>query len=104
MVPPPGLVPIASVSAPAVASVGWVVNCSALAAPGLTVNVALPTDTFGGPAVEAVSVNPAALRLRISDEKVATPAAALTDVVPESTAPPGLVPSAIVTLPVKLVA
>ncbi len=40
--------------------------------------------------------------LRLRSKNVATPLAALTGVVPLSVAPPGLLPSAIVTLPVKL--
>ncbi len=40
--------------------------------------------------------------LRLRSKKVATPLSAVTGVVPLSVAPPGLVPGAMLTIPVKL--
>src|SRR5437016_10471261 len=49
----------------------------------------------------SVSVYPVPVLLRLKSKKVATPLTAATGVVPLRIAPPGFVPSATVTLPVK---
>src|SRR5437016_7574691 len=53
------------------------------------------------PLALAVSVYPVPVLLRLKSKKVATPLTAATGVVPLRIAPPGFVPSATVTLPVK---
>src|SRR2546428_7910911 len=54
------------------------------------------------PLTLAASVYPVPVLLRLKSTNVATPFTAATGVVPLRIAPPGFVPSAIVTLPVKL--
>ncbi len=56
------------------------------------------------PVALAVSVYPVPVLLRLKSKNVATPLTAVTGVVPPSVAPPGLLPSATLTLPAKLVA
>src|SRR5713226_4092930 len=123
-VPPPALVPIATVTLPAklvtlFASASCAVSCTAglivrpaTALLGCTVN----TNCVAGPAViakvrllapgsrvaAAVSRYPVPLLSMLRLEKVATPFTAATTVVPESVPPTGLVPIATVTVPVKL--
>src|SRR5438046_4324936 len=53
------------------------------------------------PLALAVSVYPVPVLLRLKSKKVATPLTAATGVVPLRIAPPGFVPSATVTLPVR---
>src|SRR5207237_1144192 len=117
-VPPPGLVPIATVRseerrvgevrkvsctvtctegamfAPAVALVGWVVKASFDAAAALMLNPAEVAEVSGADA--AVSVYPVPTLSMERLEKVATPLTAATVVVPDSVPPPGLVPIATV--------
>src|SRR5688572_22307527 len=124
-VPPPGLVPIATVmlavelvtvfpnasctatctagliAAPAVALVGWTVNASRDAAAGVMLNADEVAPVSG--AAAAVSLSPVPDFSMESLENVATPAAADTVVVPDSVPPPGLVPIATVMLAVELV-
>src|SRR3954469_24021097 len=124
-VPPPGLVPIATVMlavelvtvllnvsctvtctagemlAPAVALLGWTVKASFEAAAGLMLNPAEVAPVSGADA--AVSVYPVPVLSMERLEKVATPVTAATVVVPDSVPPPGLLPMATVTLAVELV-
>src|SRR5205823_3011560 len=117
-VPPPGLLPMATVmlavelvtvllnasctvtctagliAAPAVALVGWTVKATLLAAAGLMVNADEVAEVSGAEA--AVSVLPDALPSLERLGKVATPLAAATVVVPDNVPPPGLVPMATV--------
>src|SRR3954468_8048841 len=121
-VPPPGLVPIATVTlalelvtvllnasctvtctagamaAPAVAFDGWTVKASLLAAAGLMLNAELDAPVSAPEA--AVSVYPVPALSMDRFENVATPATAAMVVVPESVPPPGLAPMATVTFAV----
>src|SRR5262245_54656860 len=124
-VPPPGLVPMATVMlavelvtvfpnvswtatctagemfTPAVALVGWTVKATFEAAAGLMLNAAEVAPVSGAEA--AVSVYPVPTLSMERLENVATPLTADTVVVPDSVPPPGLVPMATVTLAVELV-
>src|SRR2546425_1261691 len=123
-VPPPGLVPIATlmfpenpvavlplascavtstpgvIGAPATVFVGWTLNTSAAAVPGVMSNAAL----VALPAPVAVSVYPGPALLIDRLGKLATPPAAATVAVPDSVPPPGFVPIATVIFPVNPVA
>src|SRR3989441_1040702 len=123
-VPPPGLVPIATlmfpenpvavlplascavtstpgvIGAPATVFVGWTLNTSAAAVPGVMSNAAL----VALPAPVAVSVYPGPALLIDRLVKLATPPAAATVSVPDSVPPPGFVPIATVIFPVNPVA
>src|SRR3989441_733693 len=123
-VPPPGLVPIATlmfpenpvavlplascavtstpgvIGAPATVFVGWTLNTSAAAVPGVMSNAAL----VALPAPVAVSVYPGPALLIDRLVKLATPPAAATVAVPDSVPPPGFVPIATVIFPVNPVA
>src|SRR5438128_4625926 len=124
--PPPGFVPSATVTfavnwvavfpcascavtctagvigAPAVVLDGWTVNTSCVAAPGVILNgVLVPV---GRPVAAAVRVYPLPVLLTLKPGKEATPPTAATVAVPASVPPPGLAPSATVTLPVNAVA
>ena len=124
-VPPPGLVPIATVTlavelvtvlakasctvtwtagvieVPAIVLLGCVVITNWDAAPGLMLNEALVAPV--NPVDDAVNVYPVPVLFMLSVEKVATPLTAETVVVPDSVPPPGLLPMAIVTLAAELV-
>src|SRR3954466_8042428 len=124
-VPPPGLVPMATVmlalelvtvllkasctvtctagaiATPAVAVAGWTVKASFEADAGLTLNPAEVAPVSDADA--AVSVYPVPTLSMDRLEKVATPLAADTVAVPDSVPPPGLVPIATVMLAVELV-
>src|SRR5512133_3324378 len=124
-VPPPGLVPIATVMlavelvtvllnasctvtctagemlAPAVAFAGWTVKASLEAAAGLMLNAAQVAPVSGVDA--AVSVYPPPTLSMDRLENVATPLTAATVVVPDSVPPPGLLPIATVMLAKELV-
>src|SRR3954471_21703918 len=117
-VPPPGLVPMATVTlavelvtvlpnasctvpwtagamaVPAIALAGWTVKASLAAAAGLMVNAELDAPVSAPDA--AVSVYPAPALSMERLENVATPLTAATVVVPDSVPPPGLVPMATV--------
>src|SRR5262245_19182445 len=123
-VPPPGLVPIATVmlavelvtvllnasctvtctagvmATPAISFVGWTVNASLVAAAGLMLNAELDAPVSAPEAAVSVYPTPALSMDRL--EKVATPFTAATVGVPESVPPPGLAPMAIVMLAVEL--
>src|SRR5262245_14839382 len=124
-VPPPGLLPIATVTlaeelvtvfpnasctvtstagemlAPATTVLGCAVKASLLAAAGVMLN---PDDVATVSRTDAdVSVEPVPTLSTDRLENVATPATAATVVVPDSVPPPGLVPIATVTLAVELV-
>ena len=122
-VPPPGFVPSATVTvpvnpvavfpcassavtctagviaAPAVVLFGGTVKTSWAAAPDVTLNAALVAGLTALAA--AVSVYPVPLLFTLRSENVATPATGATVLVPESVPPPGLAPSATVTLAAK---
>src|SRR5712691_9153804 len=104
-VPPPGFVPIATVTvpvkpvavfpwascavtctagviaAPAVVAVGWTEKTSCVAAAGVMVNAVLVA--LAGPVAEALSVYPVPTLLMLRVEKLATPATAAMVVVPD---------------------
>src|SRR5439155_1347988 len=125
-VPPPGFVPIASVTvpvypvavfpcascavtwiagvieAPAVALDGCTENTRRTAAPATMLNGAL--GTVGSPPAATVSVYPVPSLSILKVANVATPPTAATVLVPDRVPPPGLVPIAVVTLPVNPVA
>src|SRR6266480_1572971 len=123
--PPPGFVPSATVTfaanwvavfpcascavtctagvigAPAVVLDGWTLNTSCDATPGVILNgVLVPV---GRPVAAAVRVYPLPVLFTLKPGKVATPLTAATVAVPDSAPPPGLLPSATVTFPEKLV-
>src|SRR3954465_10626116 len=124
-VPPPGLVPMATVmlalelvtvllkasctvtctagaiATPAVAVAGWTVKASFEADAGLTLNPAEVAPVSDADAAASVYPVPTLSMDRL--EKVATPPVADTVVVPVSVPPPGLVPMATVMLAVELV-
>src|SRR3954470_15828683 len=123
-VPPPGLVPMATVmlavdpvtvllnasctvtctegamATPAVALAGCTVNASLVAAAGLMLKAAEVAPVRE--AEVALSVYPVPVLSMDRLEKVATPLAAATVAVPESVPPPGLLPMATVMLAVEL--
>src|SRR2546425_514268 len=124
--PPPGFVPSAAVTsaanwvavfpcascavtctagvigAPAVVLDGWTLNTSCDATPGVILNgVLVPV---GRPVAAAVRVYPLPVLFTLKPGKEATPPTAATVAVPASVPPPGLAPSATVTLPVNAVA
>src|SRR3989449_9250316 len=124
--PPPGFVPSATVTfaanwvavfpcascavtctagvigAPAVVLDGWTLNTSCDATPGVILNgVLVPV---GRPVAAAVRVYPLPVLFTLKPGKEATPPPAATVAVPASVPPPGLAPSATVTLPVNAVA
>src|SRR5882724_11279886 len=125
-VPPPGFVPIASVTvpvnavavlpcascavtwtagvieAPAVALDGCTENTRRVAAPAAMLNGAL--GTVGRPLAAMVSVYPVPILSILKVANVATPLRAATVVVPDSAPPSGLVPIPAITLPVNPVA
>src|SRR5690242_6744818 len=127
-VPPPALVPIATVTvlvkvrsvlpSPSCAAtwtppdelivaaaselVGWLVNVSLVAAPAMIVKPLLVAPVR--PVAAAARVYPVPLLLMLMVENEATPATALADTVPPSVPPPALVPKSSVTEPVKPVA
>src|SRR5207247_3853927 len=88
------------IAAPATVLDGWTVKASRVAVPGMTSNAVLVAEVK--PLTLAVSVYPVPVLLRLKSTNVATPFTAATGVVPLSALPPGLLPSATVTLPVKL--
>ena len=88
-------------STPLCPATGIVVIASAAAAPGSTVKALLVAPVR--PPELAASVYPAPLLFDERVPKVATPATALTVVVPPSVLPPGLVPMAIVIEAVEVV-
>src|SRR6266852_3913950 len=79
---------------------GGTVNARCVAAPGATSNGVLVAPA--GPVAAAVRVYPVPTLLMLRLEKVATPETAATVALPESVPPPGFVPSATVTVPVKV--
>src|SRR5437660_534252 len=124
--PPPGLLPSATVTfavnwvavfpcascavtctagviaVPAVVLDGWTLNTSCDATPGVISNgVLVPV---GRPVAAAVRVYPLPVLFTLKPGKEATPPTAATVAVPPSVPPPGLAPSATVTLPVNAVA
>src|SRR5262245_29217519 len=125
-VPPAGFVPIATVTlpvnpvatlprtsfavtctagviwAPAVVVPGCTVNTSWVAPPAVTSNATLVAPVSADAA--AVSVYPLPILSMLNELKVATPAAADTDVVPARFPLPGLFPIATVTMPENPVA
>src|SRR6267143_3215526 len=122
-VPPPGLVPIATVTfpvnplavfpcpsravtctvgvivAPAVVVVGCTVKTSCVAVPAVMLNAPLVAPV--SPAAVTASVYPVPGLSMLSVAKFATPATAATVAVPASVPPPGLVPIATATVPVN---
>src|SRR5512146_3599954 len=124
-VPPPGLVPIATVmlaldvvtrlpvpsststwtagenATPATALVGWVANASRTAPPGWTSNGALSTDV--NPTEVASIVYPVPARSTARSPKLASPLIASRVSVPDSTAPVGFAFSASEMVVVELV-
>src|SRR5688572_11893020 len=85
---------------PAVALLGGcTVNTNALAAPGVMSNAPL-VASVSSPAL-ATSVYPLPTLSMLNESNVATPATAATRAAPDSVSPPGLAPSATVTLSVK---
>src|SRR5256886_10373501 len=124
--PPPGFVPSATVifaanwvavfpcascavtctagviGAPAVVLDGWTLNTSCDATPGVILNgVLVPV---GRPVAAAVRGYPLPVLFTLKPGNEATPPTAATVAVPASVPPPGLAPSATVTLPVNAVA
>src|SRR5216117_401113 len=123
-VPPPGFVPMATVTlppnavavfpwascavtctagviaAPAVVLVGGTVNASCVAAPGVTLKAALVCVS---PAAPAVRVYALPTLLMLNPGNAATPPTAATVVVPARVPPPGFEPIATVTFPEKAV-
>src|SRR5947208_512800 len=119
-IPPPGLVPMATVTlppnavavfpsascavtctagviaAPAMVVVGGTVNASCVAAPGVTLKAAL---VWVSPAAPAVKVYALPTLLMLNPGNVATPLTAATLVVPARVPPPGLEPIATATFP-----
>src|SRR6266550_1723665 len=91
-----------AIAAPAVALLGWTVNASCVAVPGVMLKAALVTPVT--PVAFAVSVYPLPVLLMLRLEKVATPLTAARLTVPESVPALGLAPSATVTLPLNPVA
>src|SRR5262245_15992571 len=124
-VPPPGLAPSATLTvaeevtivfpsaswtatatagvmaAPATVLLGWTVIASRAAAPAVMSNAALVAPVR--PADDAASVYPAPTLSIDRLANVATPPTAARVRVPDSVPPPGLFPSATVTLAVELV-
>src|SRR6185369_9439752 len=89
-VPPPGLLPMATVTlAVELVTVLPNASCTATCTAGL---IAAPAVAFVNPAEVAVSVYPVPDRSMDRLENVATPELADTVVVPDSVPPPGLVP------------
>src|SRR6266704_1794917 len=125
-VPPPGLVPIATLTFPVKPDAvlpwaSWAVTCTAGvmtepavvvvgsvektrcdAAPGVMLNAVLVAPA--GPVALAASVYPVPTLSILTFANVATPLTAVTLVVPASVPPPGLLRIASATLPVKGVA
>src|SRR2546430_10721004 len=123
-VPPPGLVPMATVTlppnavavfpwascavtctagviaAPAMVVLGGTVNASCVAAPGVTLKAAL---VWVSPAAPAVKVYALPTLLMLNPGNAATPLPAATVVVPARGPPPGFEPIATVTFPEKAV-
>src|SRR5438876_2759141 len=123
-VPPPGLAPSATltlpvnpdtrfpsastartftaelISQPAILVLGGVPNTSCVAVPAVIVKELLVVEL--NPAAVAVSPYPLLVLSRVRSPKLAIPPTAATVVVPPKVLPPGLLPSATVTLPVKL--
>src|SRR5262245_37668545 len=122
-VPPPGLVPIATVmladelvtvllnasctvtctagvmATPAISLVGWTVNASLVAAAGVMLNAVDAAPVSGADAAE---IGRAARSLSMDRlVETAIPLTAATVVVPDSVPPPGLVPIAMVMLAVE---
>src|SRR3989475_6402517 len=119
-VPPPGLVPMATVTlpptavavfpsascavtctagviaAPAMVVVGGTVNASCVAAPAVTLKAAL---VWVSPAAPAVKVYALPTLLMLNPGNAATPLTAATVVVPARVPPPGFEPIATVTFP-----
>src|SRR2546428_390366 len=89
------------IAAPPAALLGCTVKTSFAAAPTPMLNALLVAPVR--PVAAAVSVYPAAARLRLNVENVATPFTAVTVVVPERVALAGLVPIATVMLVVAVV-
>src|SRR5256884_5237210 len=87
------------IAAPATVLDGCTVKASWVVVPGMRWNAVLVAGAR--PLAFAVSVYPVPVLLRLKWKKVATPLTAATGVVPLRIAPPGFVPSATVTLPVK---
>src|SRR2546425_11102523 len=123
-VPPPGLVPMATVTlppnavavfpsassavtctagaiaAPAVVVLGGAVTASCVAAPGVTLKAALVWVSPAAPAVKVYALPPL---LMLNPGNVATPLTAATVVVPPRVPPPGFAPIATVTFPEQAV-
>src|SRR5437879_1075176 len=123
-IPPPGLVPMATVTlppnavavfpsascavtctagviaAPAMVVVGGTVNASCVAAPAVTLKAAL---VWVSPAAPAVKVYALPTLLMLNPGNAATPLTAATVVVPARVPPPGFEPIATVTFPEKAV-
>src|SRR5256885_975378 len=123
-VPPPGLVPIATLTFPVKPDAvlpwaSWAVTCTAGvmtepavvvvgsaekarcdAAPGVMLNAVLAAPA--GPVALAASEYPVPTLSILRLANVATPLTAATVVVPDSAPPPGFVPMATVTLPVNV--
>src|SRR5512135_938206 len=90
------------IAAPATVFTGGTVKATLVAVPTVTLNAALVA--VGSDEALAVSVYPMPALSILSAENVATPATAATLVVPDSVPPLGLVPIAMVMVPVKPVA
>src|SRR5437773_1879115 len=88
------------IAPPATVLVGCWVNASRVAVPGVMSNGVLVTGAK--PPALAAKIGRAAGRERVWFPELATPLTAATVVVPLSVLPPGLLPSATVTRPVKL--
>src|SRR5213594_1773174 len=91
-----------AIAAPASVALGCTANANWAGAPAVIANAALGAS--GRPSATAASVYPVPLLSMLSVEKLATPATAVTVVVPDSVPPPGLVPIVTVTAPTKSVA
>src|SRR5204863_8553580 len=88
------------IAAPATVFDGCTVKASWVAVPGVISNAVLVPGVK--PLALAVSVYPVPVLLSVKGANLATPFTAATVVVPLRVLPPGLEPSATVTLPVKL--
>src|SRR5438876_259003 len=85
---------------PAMVVPGWMPNASWVAVPAVIVNELLVVELH--PVAVAVILSYPPVFRSVSVENVATPPTAATVVVPPKVLPPGLLPSATVTGPVKL--
>ncbi len=89
------------IALPAVVAAGCTVNTNCVAPAGVMLNPALAAAAV--PVAEAPSVYPAPALSMLKPGKPATPATAARDTVPDNVPPPGLLPMAMVTVPVNVV-